>query len=147
VSMIDLNDRWRKLLPIFANRQLLLRANGDEIKNIDVVPSNQDPQEISDAITIIRVAQEGVSATGITQLLKVLERRELHGQMVYSALKKVANGEELMTILLEMAKREMLQARFGKWQGYIDALQSELEAEPTPLTRASELARLGLPSL
>lgn len=148
---VDLNGRWRRLLPLFADQYVRQRAHSEsnDFEKLEFVPSDQDAEDVRDAITLINFAQDGVRASDVPRLVQALERRSVEPRTLRALLKKRTAAGERLAILLEMAKRAQLEPerRSLRWMGYVEELQNELESQPSPLTQASELTRLDLPSL
>jgi hypothetical protein len=59
-------------------------------------------------------------------------------------LKRIVGDRTRLDLLLALARLEA-RDRPGT-RGYLEELENEIEAEPSPLTRAEELERLNLPS-
>jgi hypothetical protein len=148
ISQIDVSDRWRGLLPVFAD-WYIDECAGDEaapVKRPDIAPRAGDSPEVLAATTLVNFANNGFSTVTVPQLVNAIENRGLGATTVHVLLKKMANSAQRMDLLLEMVRREARSGDAAR-RGYLDVLQDEIEAEPSPLTRGSEIARLGLPSL
>jgi hypothetical protein len=151
-ARVDLTCRWRKLIPLFVNdclRQAYIDSDSPEsLDKLYIVPDDQDAEEVRDAITLIDFARGGIRPSECSRLADAIARAKVNPYLVHKALEKLATSEERIAILLQAVKVIRLKhKRLARWRRYVESLQSELEAEPSPLTSASELARLGLPSL
>jgi hypothetical protein len=148
-TKIDLNGRWRKLIPIFVERVLERAANtvsasSQMTKEVHVISNDEDAKNVHDAITVINFAQGKVHISKCPWLANSIWRSDVEPGLIHSVLKKWLTREECVTILTQLAKMERLGSGMAR-RGYNEVLGNELEAKPSPLTHAPELTRLGLP--
>jgi hypothetical protein len=148
MTRFDLANRWRNLLPLFAERQLRLRAHSEleDIESVPVLLKENDSRDIRFAVRLINLAANGVRISDVVQTADALESRQINTQTLSRVLKKTSTNMERLALLLEMAKRDLRHEQKVR-MGFVQALQNELEAQPSPLTRESELTRLSLPLL
>jgi hypothetical protein len=146
MSKLDLTNRWRKLLPIFADGQLTLRAeSGSEpIERLRLTLNDGDSRDIRFAFRLMNLATDGARIADVIQIGDAVEYRQINTRTLSLVLKKTSTSIERLALLLEMAKRELRHEQKDR-RGFIEALRNELEAQLSPLTRGSELARLNLP--
>src|SRR5258708_14040287 len=151
---IDLNGRWRKLLPLFVDPYVDQTARIDSestdfFEDVHFVSRADDAENVRDAITIINFARGEACPSKCLGLIGAIMRRQVSSRGLHGVLKKRTTSAERIAILLELAKMERLEPdqRFMGRGRYTEVLGNELEATPSPLTSASDLPRLGLPSL
>jgi hypothetical protein len=149
ISEIDLMNKWRNLLPLFAKWQVSMAAREKieekfDVGKLDLSFREGDSQKVKTAIDLLKISAGLTDVTDPRGIAIILVDSGIGGRGVEGVLQKNFERPFRKAILLEVSnykKEEELIFSFI----ILQTLQNELESTPSPLTDAKELLRLDLP--